>query len=117
MKKIKTFIFLIVFLIATEISRAAVIFETDFDDTADWIASGPGTIDDSAAAVSCSSSYCPVGSIPEGWDYSYLTGRWWGPNKGKPSGQITNFQHYGVAGKAYTTFSEAPLSTSGGVGV
>lgn len=115
-KIIKIFLSLSVFLMMTEFASAAVIFETDFDDTPDWISSGPGAVDDSAAAIACSPSSCPAGSIPEGWNYSYITGRWWGPNVGKPSSQITNFQHYGLTGKAYTTYAEAPLSTSGGWG-
>lgn len=97
-------------------AAAAVVFEESFDSIPDWQARPAGIVDAAPGTVSCSSVSCPPGSVPKGWDWSYITGRWWGPNLGYPSSLVNSSVHYGPAGKSYITYSESPLSTSGGWG-
>lgn len=100
-----------------------IIFETDFNNNADWQPRPVSATNDTATAgafVSCdyNTASCAAAPSPTGWDYYRSTGWWWGPNyedtvRIKSTAGDGTVVGRGGAGKAFIMYNEANVGSSG----
>lgn len=100
-----------------------VIFETDFNNNADWQPRPVGKTNDTAtggATVWCDYNIpdCSAAPPPTGWEYYKSAGWWWGPMyedtlRIKATAGDGTLVGRGGSGKAFVMYNEASIGSSG----
>jgi hypothetical protein len=91
-------------------AQAEILWQENFDNQADW-QPRPAINDqtETGASYNCSSGDCSS-TAPDGWDYHYINGLWWGPDY-QDTVRINNEHSHGI-GKSFVHHSEDTVGLS-----